>query len=165
MTLKFFTQHVLATPGEGLYSEALSNYRKYITEIEEKLPLTVVNLVKSDWYFNARDPRCPKDGWVVKQLISNDYSVKTREKLPSEFELELLGAYHDCLLNFKYKSVLDLAIQGCAGSLVNKDYDPWRIDEFSTDEDDNLIHEICFLSGVVWRIKCTSFEFSVKDIC
>lgn len=164
MTLKFFTQRVLSTPGEGLYSEALLNYRKYINDIENKLPLTVVNLVKSDWYFNARDSRCPKDGWVVKQLIKNDYSVVKREKLPSEFELELLGSYHDCLLNFTYKSVLKLEVQGCAGSLMDKDYDPWRIDEFSIDEGGNLIHEICFLSGVVWRIKCTGFEFGVKDI-
>ncbi|MFP3345700.1 hypothetical protein R0J87_24775, partial [Halomonas sp. SIMBA_159] len=77
----------------------------------------------SDWYFNARDPRCPKDAWLIKQRLDNEYDVVIREKKSAEYELTLLGAYHDCHLHFIYKSVYDIAVYGYGGSLIRKDYD------------------------------------------
>ena len=162
--LSYFTEVVLNNPGEGLYSKAFDKYQKYVSDNEDKIPFSVVNLVKSDWYFNARDPRCPKDGWVVSKRFENNYDTKSREKIPSEFEIKLLGAYHDCYLHFLYKEVVEISIDGNAGSLIEKDYDPWRIDEFSVSDHGTVIHKIYFFSGKVWTIKCRNFEFDVSEL-
>ncbi|ALU44690.1 hypothetical protein [Pseudoalteromonas rubra] len=162
--LQFFTEKVLGSPGEGLFSEAFKEYQSYIDSNKSKLPDTVVNIVKSDWYFNARDPRCPKDAWLINQRIENEFSTTERQKKPAEYEITLLGAYHDCHLHFVYKSVVEIDAPGNAGSLLEKDYDPWRIDEFSRSDDGYLVHKIYFLSGKVWTIKCQSFEFGVTNL-
>ncbi|PCK29544.1 hypothetical protein [Pseudoalteromonas piscicida] len=53
--LEFFTEKVLGSSGEGLFSEAFKEYQTYIDSNKSKLPDTVVNIVKSGWYFNIRD--------------------------------------------------------------------------------------------------------------
>ena len=162
--LDYFTEFVLNNPGEGHHLKAFNKYQEYISENESKLPPFVVNLVRSQFYFNFTDPRCPKDGWVMSKHLDNKYDAEGRKKISSKFEIKLLGAYHDCYLHFVYTDVIELEDEGSAGCLIQKDYDPWRIDEFSVDSEGNLVHKIYFLSGIVWTIKCRNFDFIVREI-
>ena len=161
--LKFFTEEVLSNPGEGMFTLAFKQYQSYIDKNESYFSNTILNLVRSDWYFNARDSKCPKDGWLISKTLNNNYDTRNRVKTPAQFELVLLGAYHDCHLKFIYKNVSNLFTDGYAGSLLEQDYDPWRIDEFTVDNVGTLTHSIYFLSGKVWIIECTDFCFTVEE--
>lgn len=162
--MNFFTESVLRNNNEYSFIDAFNLYQDYIRQNEFKFPRSLLELLRSDWYFNARDPRCPKDSWLVKQGLVNGYDPVKRIKTGAEFEIVLLGAYHDCYLHYRYNEVVELKTDGHAGSLLQKDYDSWRIDEFSIDGDGLINHRICFLSGIIWSIKCKSINFNISNI-
>lgn len=127
-------------------------YKEYIVRNKHILHESLVELVESDWYFNWVDHRCPHDSWVKKINICHDLSKVS-------IEIELLGAYHDLKLFYRYEDVFCYSIINEGNS---KEIE-WDIDEFMLFEGGVTGHSIRFTNDVNWLIKFRG-EFNLQII-
>jgi hypothetical protein len=163
--LSFFTEDVLNNPGSGEYQRAYKSYIKSIQEDRELLPDKVYELATASWYFNARDKKCLKDGWVIGIELTNEFDFEIKRKKKTIFTLKLLGAYHDRVITLSYMGVTALNVQDLEETYVLKDgYDSWRIDEFSVVEEGFCKHLIYFISGKVWEITFEDLKVQTTEI-
>lgn len=137
--LKFFTKKVLFRAKEGDYMSAYKAYVNCLLEHKEQIPLNIVELATSDWYFNAADKRCFKDSWVVAVELTNNYKPQRKGREKAKLSLTLLGAYHDLYIKLDYLGVKNVKIDSYFRNLSkNREYDSWRIDEFSVNKDGDI---------------------------
>jgi hypothetical protein len=143
---------------------AWRQYIRYLDDHKVQIPDNIINMVKDDWYFNARDHRCPKDAWVIETRLSNGYNPETRQKESAEYVIRLLGAYHDLHIEYRYKDVFSVDVQGTGGDLTSKRYDDWKIDEFTVADEGYIKHSIYFGSGKMWTIVFKQLELDITQI-
>lgn len=163
--LSFFSEDVLDSPGSGEFQKAYRNYVKYLKENKELLPDQVYQLATASWYFNARDKRCFKDGWIIGIELSNEFDFDLKRKKKTIFTLKLLGAYHDRVVTMRYVGVTILKVQDLEEAyLLEGGYDSWRIDEFSVSKNGFCKHLIYFISGKVWEITFENLNVETTKI-
>jgi hypothetical protein len=82
----------------------------------------------------------------------------------TSLSLQLLGAYHDRILEFTYASVLSYSLQVPA---AGRGLGDWLYDEFRLSKRGTLIHEIEWDGfphepGSHWLIEATDVEFTFR---
>ncbi len=98
--MKFFRK---LKPEESL-EEGLEQCRKYNEHMKlilPKLPPETRAFAHEDCYRDPNSHDCPHDGWLSKLEVT----VEENEARRLNVRLELLGAYHDRLLTFRYSDV------------------------------------------------------------
>ena len=131
--------------------------------ISARLP----DFARSSWYRDPTDHRCPHDAWLESfSLVEHASGARNENRRPS-IVLQLLGAYHDGTICFRYEDVVSYSLSGentiCGAG-------DWIFDEFEVDEDGFITHRIHW-SAVprggesTWRIKARtiSYEWTEKQ--
>ena len=93
------------------------------------------------------------------QVVETGQGERLSERATDVFVV-LLGAYHDTLINLRYRGVSSFDL---AGLSVNKGHGDWRYDEFRVAESGALVHEIEWWSQdevAHWTIECEDIEFA-----
>jgi hypothetical protein len=132
-------------------------YRSYLAEMQDRLPSSVHALATSDWYYDARDPRCPHDAWLEQIRIEEPASGERREQRSLSIHVRLVGAYHNGFIGFHYAGVRSYSLALTRGLEGHSD---WLFDEFRLSEQGFVLHEIEWAAGGRWLIEATNLNFS-----
>jgi hypothetical protein len=105
-----------------------------------------------DWYTFPEDHRAPHDSWVQAITISEPSSGDRHEHRGLQIHIQLLGAYHDGIIEFIYKGVKSYSLQGMSDVAGHGD---WLEDDVQVKRHDYLTHAITFANG--------KFEIEAED--
>jgi len=144
--------------------QAFDRYRKYLSDNRHVFPPHAYSLALSDWYYEFTDHKCPHDGWLISASlneVSNGDNISVRKV---DFDVTLLGAYHDLYITIRYINVVNYSLFGG----VVAGHGDWLYDEFRLSEDGKLIHEIEWATsqhGIrKWVIECEDIDFHTRAI-
>lgn len=145
-------------------------YRAYLKTIAEFLPPETREFALSDWYFGDWD-RCPHDAWLESFELFENFSGERKENRNVGIRIRLLSASHAGHIHFTYENVFsyDLnfspKIRYWDSKPVLPQHNDWMADEISLSSPGNVVHEIHFSSGCVWRINAQriSYLFTPMD--
>jgi len=143
---------------------AFDRYRAYMDREEARFPARALSLIKSDWYFNPEDHRCPHDAWLEVATMREPASGARHEIRHLTFSIELLGAYHDLRLRLSYPRVFGYQFLGDA---VAQGHSDWRYDEFRVSNNGHLLHEIEWWGHEAtsrWLIEADDVVFEVETL-
>ena len=143
------------TSSEALTAN-MAAYQAYLASVKSRFPKSAYELATSDWYYNARDHRCPHDGWLETLDFAESASGQRKEVRSLSMRARLLGAYHDRYIEYSYPEVhrYDLELER-----AGKGHGDWRYDEFRLSESGLLLHEIEWAGGGHWLIEATDVNF------
>lgn len=146
---------ILAAERENDPVEAFRLYREYLRTNQASFPESAYALATSDWYGDFTTSGCPHGGWLKNLIITEPSDGTREEKRTVEITIELLGPYHDGVIQFRYPRVYgyqmgahDLAMGHC----------DWRYDELRIDSSGNLIHEIEW-----WGLEATATSLIIAS--
>ena len=122
---------------------AFARYQEYLTSVRAGFPPQAFALATSRWYFNNTDHRAPHDAWLEEARFVEVAAPDDRAARRLDFQVRLLGAYHDGWIELRYHDV----------SRYRLDYSPprqargrghgdWRYDEFRLAAGGRVEHEI-----------------------
>ena len=135
-------------------------YRNYLKDNQDRFPKSAYSLATSEWYFNPTISGCPHDAWLEKITISEPSSGERFELRSVEINVELLGAYHDGIIRFRYPEVFRYKLEGRD---LSRGHNDWRFDEFRLNDQGHLIHEIEW-TGInangLWEIEASDVEYA-----
>ena len=137
-------------------TRAFDRYKKYLELKREKFPQSAYELATSDWYFDFNRSKCPHDGWLESFSISEPSTGERHEIREVEINIELLGAWHDGNIRFRYPNVGRYVVEGFS---VGQGHGDWLYDEFRVSSKGTLIHEIEWEDGR-WLIEADDVDFS-----
>src|SRR5215831_5118719 len=97
--------------------EAYRRYQEYLRQHEREFPPSAFALATAEWYQNARDHRCPHDGWLENLVISE--TADNDKKRTTTIQVRLVAAYHDGHIEFFYPQVFTYTLESpsCVGGL------------------------------------------------
>lgn len=131
---------------------SFERYRAYLETVRERFPVSAYALATSDWYFDARDHRCPHDAWLESSQLSESGTGERAETRDLSLTLRLLGAYHDGHIELFYPRVVSYFFDAAN---VEHGHGDFRYDELRVDDAGRLEHEIEWSSSGLtrrWRI-------------
>jgi hypothetical protein len=139
-------------------SMSLQEYLTYVESCQEKLPVAAYDYAKASWHYDMTDPRCIHDAWLLSFTIK-EASLERPERDPERFEMEIsfLSAFENRVLNFAYKDVIQYRLETPAQIHAHSEV---YFDEIRLSAQDNVVHEILFMSNVRWVIEARDFVFS-----
>ena len=150
---------ILAEQREKDVAEAFRLYREYLRTNEASFPKSAYALAMSDWYWDVSLSGCPHDAWL-KNLVVTETSEGPRQEIRAvEMTIELLGPYHDGVIEFHYPGVSGYQMESRGLEMGHRD---WLYDEFRIDERGRLIHEIEWAGpkGTArWLINASDVEY------
>ncbi len=135
---------------------AFDRYRKYLELNRDNFPRSAYELATSDWYFDPRRSKCPHDGWLEKISITEPATGEHSEIREVEIVVDLLGAWHDGNIRFRYHNVQKYLLDGVS---MKRGHGDWLYDEFTVSSTGTLIHEIEWVNGR-WLIEAADVDFS-----
>jgi len=147
--------------GHGYY---LSNekYLAYLDEVRDKLPNGARSFAEAPWHYDFKNSQCPHDSWVETVIISEPAEGETKDHRGLEITVKLLAAFHDGLIELRYKGVYEYEMRGHSDESRPKLHRPhgdWLIDEVRLAENGRVIHEIKFTLAS-WLIECEDINYS-----
>jgi len=151
--------YILAAERDVDPKGSFARYRAYLESVRERFPPSAYALATSDWYFDARDHRCPHDAWLESAQLTESASGERSEERTLSLTLRLLGAYHDGHIELFYPRVLSYAIDTPDAEHGHGDF---RYDELRVDDAGRLEHEIEWSRGgstARWRIVASDVTF------
>lgn len=119
--------------------EAFGLYQEYLRANEAAFPQSAYALATSDWYWDPTRSGCPHDGWLKRFLITEPVEVSCTTDRSVEITIELLGPYHDGVIEFRYPTVYGYQMEARDLEMGHCD---WHYDEFRINSSGALIHEI-----------------------
>jgi hypothetical protein len=139
----------------------MAEYRTYLASMRNRFPKSTYELATSDWYYNARDHRCPHDAWLERLDLTEVASGERKEVRSLSLRVRLLGAYHDRYIEYWYPEVhrYDLGSERAASG-----HGDWLYDEFRLSESGLVLHEIEWAEGGHWLIEATDVDFSCHPL-
>ena len=144
---------------------AFAKYRRYVEKHRARFPTGAYELASSNWYFNFNDHRCPHDSWLESLTMSEVRSDTDVAERHCAIRLRLLGAYHDCFIEFHYPIVYSYQLENRVSLRGNRD---WRYDEFRLSDAGRLVHEIGWAGSpgeeARWVIEASDVQFRVLPI-
>lgn len=157
LTAQLYDEDEVAAPG------AFDRYRAYLASVHNQLPLDVLRLATSDWYFDPGDHRCPHDAWLERVVVSELGSGARGEVRTVEIAIRLLGAYHDGHIELRYPGVVRYRIELAPGqAAAGCGHRDWRHDEFRIGAAGGVIHEIEWWgreAAGTWLIEAANVEY------
>lgn len=137
------------------------SYQDYLTYLEsckDKLPVAAYDYAKASWHYDMTDPRCIHDAWLLSFAIK-EASLERPERQPERFDIEisLLSAFEDRVLKFAYEDVVQYRLETPAQIHAHSEV---YFDEIRLSAQENVVHEILFMSNVRWVIEAKSFIFA-----
>ena len=117
---------ILADQRGNDVGESFRLYQEYLRANESFFPKSAYALATSDWYWDFTISGCPQDGWLQRLLI-NETAERNRTV---EITIELLGPYHDGVIEFHYPKVYGYRLEARDPKMGHRD---WRFDEFRLD--------------------------------
>lgn len=130
----------------------------HLASIAPALPDVTRAFVLAPWYHDPKAHDCPHDGWLLRAECSSG-GVSDPQM---NFVVELIGAYHDRLLTFRYHRVEDLNVS--FSPIANGQRPDWICDEFNLAGEQLVSHEIRWSDDRVWRIVAAQVEFESKAL-
>jgi hypothetical protein len=121
---------------------------------QETLLLPLRECASSDWYASPADHRCPHDAWVQAVTVSEPATGERQENRRIEIQIRLLGAYHDGVIEFRYKGVAEYSLQT---SDARHGHGDWVRDEIEN-RDGSILHTIVLMNGKL-QINATEIEY------
>jgi len=137
-------------------TRAFDRYRQYLQLKRNVFPRSAFAVATSDWYFDHRRSECPHDGWLESVSISEPSTGKRHEVRAVEINIELLGAWHDGNIRYRYMNVQRYVFEGFS---IIKGHGDWLFDEFRVNATGSLIHEIEWERGR-WLVEAEDVDFS-----
>jgi hypothetical protein len=138
-------------------SALFERYYSYLKSVREDMPQNAYSFAIADWHYDHSDPRCPHDGWLETLIVKEPSSGERSELREVEIRVELLGAFHDGLIELTYPGVRSYLLQGprnldrSAG--LSEGHGDWMIDEVRLSDKGNVLHEVKFSGGSRWTIE------------
>lgn len=120
-------------------SEHWDGYQAYLRERQGVFPPGAYALATSEWYFDARDHRCPHDAWLESATLRESVSGPQIQDRSLSLHVTLLGAYHDLWIDLTYTDVRSYELGVVDGAGGHRD---WRYDEFRLSDTGGVVHEI-----------------------
>lgn len=141
-------------------------YYQYLDSIQKHLPPETLAFAKSSWHYDFSDHKSPHDSWVESLNIVEVSSGKRHEKRRIDFNLRLLGAYHDGFIELHYANVESYSINKPPRRYKQLEigHGDWRIDEIRLSDQFLVIHEIEFREGGNWLIECADIIYKWEPI-
>jgi hypothetical protein len=130
---------ILAEQRKDDVVEAFRFYKEYLRANESSFPKSAYALATSDWYWDFTLSGCPHDGWLKSLVITEPSEGLRQEVRTVEMTMELLGPYHDGVIEFHYPRVYGYRMESRGLETGHHD---WLYDEFRVDNALCLIHEI-----------------------
>lgn len=139
-------------------------YERYLRRNESRFPRRAYALATSDWYFSFSDHRAPHDAWLESAIFEEPAKGRRSELRQLSLRVQLLGAYHDKLLELFYPRVYSYKLELPNAHFGHYD---WRYDEFRVNRAGHLIHEIEWAGPPYyagrWLIVASDVRFSCRD--
>jgi hypothetical protein len=133
--------------------DRFSDYQKYVEKNVGRFPSEIVELIKSRWYYDWQNHRCPHDAW----LDSIKFSIDEKSRA---LTIKLLGAFHDLHIVYEYFDVLDVRM-----SFGNNPVIEWDIDEYLLRDKNLYVHRIRWTDGSSWEVVFRGiFRISFKSL-
>jgi hypothetical protein len=155
--------YILAAQRDRDVTRAFSTYHDYLAREGARLPSTVLDIARSDWYFDPQDHRSPHDARLQRLTIAEAGPTPFAGSVPG-IVVDLLGAHGDMALRFEYLGVLRYAI---AAEELGRGHCDWRYDELRAGPAGEVVHEIEW-SGRThtarWIIESRDLRFSAKPL-
>jgi hypothetical protein len=141
-------------------------YRGYLESIAEFLPEKTREFALSSWYYEDFH-RCPHDAWLEKVEVFENSTGDRSQVRDIGVRVKLLSASHAGYIQFQYQKVwaYDLnkrKIEHKPG--IAPQHGDWLADEITLTSNGQVLHEIRFSSGIVWRIECGSVGYEYLPI-
>lgn len=130
---------ILQEQREKDVEESFRLYREYLRANESSFPRSAYRLATSNWYWDPTFRGCPHDGWLKTLTINEPATGSRQENRTVEIRIELLGPYHDGVIEFFYPRVFGYQLEAVSLDGGHRD---WVYDELRMDERGNLVHEI-----------------------
>src|SRR6188508_2465664 len=110
--------------------KVLDTYYEYLNALGDRLPASVRQFVLSPWYRDSESHQCPYDAWLETAQIVEPAEGSRSERRSIDFEIRLLGPYHDGHIVYKYANVLNYSLVMPVGNhrLGGAGHDGWQID-------------------------------------
>ena len=139
-------------------------YHAYLEAISSFLPEPTREFALSEWYY--RDPnKCPHDAWLESVEIFENFSGERHETRNVGIKSRFLSAHHTGHIHFTYEHVFSYDL-GCLPQLRRSDgrfvlpkHEDWLADEISLSSSGNVVHEVHFSSGCVWKIEARRVSY------
>ena len=139
-------------------------YGAYLQTVLDKLPPGARSFSEAAWHYDFKDSRCPHDSWVETVHISEPADGETKNDRGLDIYVKLLGAYHDGLIELRYKGVFQYDMAGDSDETrpkIHRPHGDWLIDEIRLSEKGRVIHEIKF-TRATWLIECEDIAYLWK---
>lgn len=149
--------------GHG-YDISNERYSAYFDSIKNKLPPNARDFAGADWHYDFKNSKCPHDSWVETVAICEPADGETKDDRGLEIIVKLLGAFHDGLIEFRYKGVYAYEMTGHSDESwprIHRPHGDWLIDEIRLSEKGRVIHEIKFTQAM-WLIECEDLVYTWK---
>ena len=139
-------------------STLFDRYYSYLKSVREDMPQNAYSFAIADWHYDHSDPRCPHDGWLETLIVKEPSSGERNELREVEIRVELLGAFHDGLIELTYPGVRSYLLQRGGRNLdrsadLSEGHGDWMIDEVRLSDKGNVLHEVKFSEGSRWTIE------------
>jgi hypothetical protein len=147
--------------GRG-YDISNERYPAYFESIKDKLPPNARDFAEAGWHYDFKSPKCPHDSWVETVVISEPADGETKDDRGLEIMVKLLGAFHDGLIELRYKGVYAYEMTGNSDESwpkIHRPHGDWLIDEIRLSEKGRVVHEIKFTQAT-WRIECEDIVYA-----
>jgi hypothetical protein len=166
--MKFFFRRAGAPTGD--YREihqatddqlrACREYRQHLDLIAPRLPAATKSFVAAPWYHDWNHHDCPHDSWLMNLSIGVEDAKNKKSAL--SLKIVLLGAYHDRILTFEYRNVLEcnFGIQNA----TKQNMGDFLRDEFDVFDGGLVSHEILWQFGTPWKIVADQIYFLASPI-
>lgn len=147
---------------EAEASRLWQEYERYVRDNQSAFPPGAYALATSSWYYGFSDHRAPHDAWLEWAKFEEPATGTRSQNRRLSLRVRLLGAFHDCYLEFFYPTVYSYLFEnsGCTGGHAD-----WRYDEFCLSPAGHLLHEIEWAGGpgvkARWLIEASDVEFTV----
>ena len=144
-------------------------YKNYLKAISAFLPAETRDFVLSDWYYSDED-KCPHDAWVESFEVFENFSGERKEQRDVGIRIRLFSSWHRGHIHFTYDNVFAYGlnfspdIRVWDGKPVPPKHEDWMADEISLSSKGNVVHEIHFSSGCIWRIEAQRVAYSFTPI-
>jgi len=136
-------------------------YDEYLRALGDRLPASVREFILAPWYHDYESHLCSYDAWLESAQFSEPSTGPQQQIRSLEFEIRLLGPYHDGHIVYRYKNVQNYSLTlPAVNESIGAAHDGWRLDEIRLSHASKVIHEIAFKSGARWLIESDSISHS-----
>ncbi|MEQ1761983.1 MAG: hypothetical protein ABL984_02440 [Pyrinomonadaceae bacterium] len=159
--MKFFTDafYDRNTPYEDIKG-TFESYKRHMEILRDRMPAKAFEFASASWHYDDGTIGL-HDSWIESVVLREIAEGEHREIRSLEIDVELLGAYHDRVINLHYTGVREYDLSKQSETHGHGD---WLTDEFDLTDEGLVIHEVHFANGGSWRIVCKDVEFSERQL-